>query len=50
MRVIYKFLKELPRLPPDREIKFEIKLLLGTVLISKAPYRMALVEMKELKQ
>ena len=54
VRVVYKFPdvfpEELPGLPPDREIEFEIELLPGTVPISKAPYRTALVELKELKQ
>ena len=53
VRVVCRFLdvfpKELPRLPPDREIEFEIELLPGTAPISKAPYRMALAELKELK-
>ena len=44
------FPEELPRLPPDREIEFEIELLLGTMPISRTPYRMAPVELKELKQ
>ena len=43
------FPEELLGLPPDREIKFEIELLPGTVPISKAPYRMAPSELKELK-
>ena len=42
------FLDELPGLPPDREIEFTIDLTPGTEPISKAPYRMALIEMKEL--
>ena len=54
VRVVYKFPdvfpKELLGLPPDREIKFEIELLPETTPISKAPYRMALAELKELKQ
>ena len=44
------FPEELPGLPPDREIEFEIELLPGTALISKASYRMAPAELKELKQ
>ena len=52
--VVYKFPnvfpEKLPGLPPDREIEFEIELLLGTTPISKAPYQMALAELKELKQ
>ncbi|KAA0048564.1 gag protease polyprotein [Cucumis melo var. makuwa] len=43
------FPKELPRLPPHRKIDFAIELEPGTVPISKAPYRMALAELKELK-
>ena len=43
------FPEELPGLPPDREITFEIELLPGTAPISKAPYRMAPAELKELK-
>ena len=36
-------------LPPDREIEFTIDLVPGTTPISKAPYRMAPVELAELK-
>ncbi|KAA0059780.1 ty3-gypsy retrotransposon protein [Cucumis melo var. makuwa] len=43
------FPKELPGLPPHREIEFAIELEPGTVPISRAPYRMAPVELKELK-
>ena len=43
------FPKDLPGLPPDREVMFEIEVLLGTLLISKAPYRMALAELNEFK-
>ena len=32
---------DLPRLPPNREIEFEIYILLGIASISKAPYQMA---------
>ncbi|XP_075499204.1 uncharacterized protein LOC142537585 [Primulina tabacum] len=35
--------------PPDREADFSIELMSGTVPISKAPYRSAPTEMKELK-
>ncbi|KAL8148657.1 hypothetical protein AgCh_005864 [Apium graveolens] len=42
------FPDELPGLPPDREIEFTIDLAPGMEPISKAPYRMAPVEMKEL--
>lgn len=43
------FLKELPRLPSEQEIEFVIELMPGTESISKAPYRIALAELKELK-
>ncbi|KAL5542432.1 hypothetical protein UlMin_010142 [Ulmus minor] len=43
------FPEDLPGLPPDREIKFSIDLVPGTAPISKAPYRMAPSELKELK-
>ena len=42
------FPDELPGLPPDREIEIAIELAPGTEPVSKAPYRMAPVEMKEL--
>ena len=44
------FHEELPGLSPDGEIEFEIELLLGTTPISKAPYQMAPIKLKELKQ
>ncbi|KAA0033200.1 ty3-gypsy retrotransposon protein [Cucumis melo var. makuwa] len=43
------FSEELPGLPPHREIEFAIELEPSTVPISRAPYRMALAELKELK-
>jgi hypothetical protein len=43
------FLEDLPRLPPDREREFCIDLTYGAAPISKAPYRMALANLKELK-
>ncbi|KAA0052782.1 ty3-gypsy retrotransposon protein [Cucumis melo var. makuwa] len=43
------FLEELIGLPPHREIEFAIELEPGTVPISRAPYRMAPGELKELK-
>ncbi|KAA3462647.1 DNA/RNA polymerases superfamily protein [Gossypium australe] len=43
------FLKELPGLPPVREVEFGIELVPGTTPISIAPYRMAPTELKELK-
>ena len=43
------FPEDLPGLPPDREVEFSIDLVPGTAPISKAPYRMALAKLKELK-
>ncbi|GAB2278265.1 hypothetical protein Dimus_039277 [Dionaea muscipula] len=42
------FPEDLPGLPPDREVEFVIDLLPDMRPISKAPYRMAPVELKEL--
>ncbi|XP_073289577.1 uncharacterized protein [Primulina huaijiensis] len=36
-------------IPPDREVDFSLELMPGTAPISKAPYRLAPAEMKELK-
>ncbi|KAL0533338.1 hypothetical protein IC582_030157 [Cucumis melo] len=43
------FPDELPGLPPPREVDFAIKLEPDTAPISRAPYRMAPAELKELK-
>ncbi|WVZ97548.1 hypothetical protein U9M48_043074 [Paspalum notatum var. saurae] len=43
------FPKELPGLPPDRDVEFKIDLIPGTAPFSKRPYRMAPDELKELK-
>ncbi|KAL0546797.1 hypothetical protein IC582_016710 [Cucumis melo] len=43
------FPEELSELPPHREVEFAIELEPGTVPISRAPYRMAPAELKELK-
>nr|GFD33373.1 putative reverse transcriptase domain-containing protein [Tanacetum cinerariifolium] len=45
----YVFPDELPGIPPVREVEFNIELVPGAKPISKAPYRMAPVELKELK-
>ena len=42
------FPDDLPGLPPDRHIEFTIELAPGTEPVSKAPYRMAPSEMREL--
>nr|GEX05872.1 putative reverse transcriptase domain, aspartic peptidase domain protein [Tanacetum cinerariifolium] len=43
------FPDELPGIPPIREVEFNIELIPGLEPISKAPYRMAPIELKELK-
>ncbi|XP_022940736.1 uncharacterized protein LOC111446238 [Cucurbita moschata] len=43
------FLDEMPGLPPEREVNLDIELEPGMTLNSKAPYRMAPTELKELK-
>nr|GFB32247.1 zinc finger, CCHC-type, retrotransposon Gag domain protein [Tanacetum cinerariifolium] len=40
---------KLPGIPPVREVEFSIELIPGAEPISKAPYRMAPIELKELK-
>ena len=44
------FLTDYSGLPPQREVEFGIECVPGTNPISKAPYRMALSELKELKK
>ena len=44
------FPEDLPGIPIDKKIEFSIDLLPGTSPISKAPYRMAPTELKELKE
>nr|GFA31862.1 putative reverse transcriptase domain-containing protein [Tanacetum cinerariifolium] len=43
------FPDELPRIHPVREVEFNIELIPGSEPISKAPYHMAPIELKELK-
>ena len=43
------FPKELPGIPPVREVDLSIEILLGTAPTYGAPYRMASTELKELK-
>ena len=43
------FPEELLGVPPEREVDLSIKVVQGTTPISKAPYRMAPTELKELK-
>ncbi|XP_057954119.1 uncharacterized protein LOC131148436 [Malania oleifera] len=44
------FLEDLPGLPPDHDVEFAIKLAPDTAPISKASYRMAPTELRELKE
>ena len=41
--------KEVPRLPPKRDIDFSINLMPGATPMSKTPYRMSTPELKELQ-
>ena len=43
------FLEELLDIPPIREVDLSIEILLGTAPTSRAPYRMAPTELKEIK-
>ena len=43
------FMEEISGIPLPREVEFYIDLILGSTPISKALYRMALAELKELK-
>jgi hypothetical protein len=48
--VVDVFPKELPDMPPDRDIEFVIELKPGTTPIYKTHYRMATLEIAELKE
>jgi hypothetical protein len=41
--------REVPGLPPKRDIDFSINLILGEAPVSKTPYRMSTPELKELQ-
>ena len=43
------FPEGLPGIPLEREVNFCIEIMPGTAPVSRAPYRMALVELKGLK-
>lgn len=43
------FPKELPGLPPEREVEVSIETLPGTTPVAQAPYRMAPTELMELE-
>ncbi|GKG63286.1 hypothetical protein Tco_0640781, partial [Tanacetum coccineum] len=42
------FLEDLPRLPPARQVEFQIDLVLGAAPVAQAPYRLSPAEMQEL--
>ncbi|GJT55453.1 hypothetical protein Tco_0990507 [Tanacetum coccineum] len=42
------FPKDLPRLPPTRQVKFQIDLVPGSTPVARAPYRLAPSELQEL--
>ncbi|GJZ21898.1 putative reverse transcriptase domain-containing protein [Tanacetum coccineum] len=42
------FPEELPGIPPTRQVEFQINLIPGAAPVARAPYRLALSEMKEL--
>nr|GFC50627.1 hypothetical protein [Tanacetum cinerariifolium] len=44
------FLENLPGLRPARPVEFQIDLILGAAPVARAPYRLALSEMKELSE
>ncbi|GJT02778.1 putative reverse transcriptase domain-containing protein [Tanacetum coccineum] len=44
------FPKDLPGLPPTRQVEFQINLIPGAAPVARAPYRLAPFEMKELSE
>ncbi|GKF31209.1 hypothetical protein Tco_0101007, partial [Tanacetum coccineum] len=44
------FPEDLPRLPPTRQVEFQIDLVPGAAPVAPAPYRLAPSEMKELSE
>ncbi|GJW88629.1 putative reverse transcriptase domain-containing protein [Tanacetum coccineum] len=44
------FLRQLPGLPPTRQVEFQIDLVPGAAPVARAPYRLAPSEMKELSE
>ena len=49
IREFPEVLEELPGVPSEREVDLFIEVVQGTTPISRAPYRMAPTELKELK-
>jgi hypothetical protein len=54
IRVVCEYLdvfpKEIPGMPPDRDVEFVIDMLPGAAPISKRPYRMSSTQLLELKK
>ncbi|GKA18650.1 putative reverse transcriptase domain-containing protein [Tanacetum coccineum] len=48
LNFIELFLEDLPGIPPVRQVEFQIDLVPGAAPVARAPYRLALSEMKEL--
>ena len=48
--IVFVFRKDLPGVPPKREIDFEVDLLLDTQPNSIPPYRMSPTDLKELNE
>ncbi|GJR55082.1 putative reverse transcriptase domain-containing protein [Tanacetum coccineum] len=46
--ILEVFPEDLPGIPPTRQVKFQIVLILGAAPVARAPYRLAPSEMKEL--
>nr|GEZ98856.1 putative reverse transcriptase domain-containing protein [Tanacetum cinerariifolium] len=44
----YVFLKDLPGLPPVRQVEFQIDLIPGAAPVARAPYRLTPSEIQEL--
>ncbi|GKF24500.1 putative reverse transcriptase domain-containing protein, partial [Tanacetum coccineum] len=42
------FPEDLPRLPPTRQVEFQINLVLGVAYVARVPYRLAPLELQEL--
>ncbi|GKF94436.1 putative reverse transcriptase domain-containing protein, partial [Tanacetum coccineum] len=50
MPIVRDFPKDLPGIPPARQVEFQIDLVPGAAPVARAPYRLAPSEMKELAE
>ncbi|GJS42892.1 putative reverse transcriptase domain-containing protein, partial [Tanacetum coccineum] len=48
--IVQDFPEDLPSLPPTRQVEFQIDLIPGVAPVARAPYRLALSEMKEFSE